>query len=241
MILHPGATPQRSPGRRLTTSSLAALEQARLSNSRLIARRSSGPIRRTRLWLSQDGRRIELKPEINSALQQGLPFRSGPALLIVRVGGELTGKVLVRVYNPARGEEGGMSDGVPIEIVDEVLPPVVSDVSEASRQDISQLSSLRQRALSAGLEFREYDPRRKYVAIQATGLDYNPNFRRIQFEQGGVTYTLVYDDYSLSMPGRLVVRVPEGFSPGPVRVTIQNRGAAGFSNAITRTFVMNLN
>jgi hypothetical protein len=203
-------------------------------------RASSGLIRKNTIAvIEQEGRRIELKPELNSILQPGMSGRSGPALLMVRVGAELTGKVLVRVYNPARGEFLGMSEGVPIEIVDEVLPPVVSDVADASRQDIIQLSSLRQKALSAGLEFREYDPRRRYVTIQATGFDYNPNFRRIQFEQAGVTYTLVFDDYSLEMLGRVVAACAEGFKPGTIRVTIQNQGTAGFSEPIIRTFVMN--
>lgn len=157
-------------------------------------------------------------------------------MFLVRVGRELTGKVIVKVLNPARGEQMGLSAGVPIEITGEVQPPAIEKIREASKQDISLLKSLRAEALKAGYDFKEYDPEARYVAIQATDLDPNPNFLRVQFEQGGETFILKYKDFSLTANGRNIVRLPAAIKPGEVRVTIQNIGAGRLSKAVTYTF-----
>jgi hypothetical protein len=194
---------------------------------------------KTLVILEQDGRRIELKPESNSARHFKGTGLSAPAMLLVRVGRELTGKVTVKVLNPARGEHLGMSAGVPIEIMDEVQPPAIESVAEASKQDIALLKSLREQALKAGYDFKEYDPNSRYVAIQATDLDPNPNFLRVQFEQGGEKHTLKFSDFSLTANGRNIVRLPAAIKPGEVRVTIQNIGAGRMSKAVTYTFEVN--
>jgi hypothetical protein len=191
---------------------------------------------KTLVILEQDGRRVELKPESNSAIRfksQGLAV---PAMLLVRVGRELTGKVSVKVYNPERGEQMGMSAGVPIEITDEVQPPAIETIAEASKQEIALLKSLREQALKAGYDFKEYDADSRYVAIQATDLDPNPNFLRVQFEQGGEKYILKFSDFSLTANGRNIVRLPAAIKPGEVRVSIQNIGAGRLSKAVTYTF-----
>ena len=87
-----------------------------------------------------------------------------------------------------------------------------------------------------GQEFAEYDPKSRYVAIRAKGLDYNPNFYRIRFEQAGRTVTLAFADLSLAAPETLVVRVPAKIGPGPVTVSIENRGGDAFSVPVVRTF-----
>ncbi|MFN2406776.1 MAG: hypothetical protein ABR594_12035 [Pyrinomonadaceae bacterium] len=45
---------------------------------------------------------------------------------------ELIGRVQLRVLNPLRGEQTGMSAPVPLEIGDEVFPPVLMSVSEST-------------------------------------------------------------------------------------------------------------
>ncbi len=191
---------------------------------------------KTLVILEQDSSRIELKPDSNSALHFKSQGFSAPAMLLVRVGKELTGKVTVKVYNPARGEQAGMSAGVLIDIINEVLPPTVENITEASKQDIALLKALREQALKAGYDFKEYDPEARYVAIQATGLDPNPNFLRVQFEQGGQKFILKFSDFSVTANGRNVVRLPASIKPGEVQVTIQNLGAGRMSKAVIYTF-----
>ena len=179
--------------------------------------------------LEQDGRRIELKPEMNTARFASMG-RLGPVMLRVRVGTEVTGKATLRVLDPSRGA-AGLSEAVPIEIVPEVLAPEIAGVTEAANRDIAQLSAMREQATKAGYRFAEYDPKYRYVTIHGTGMDENANYARIVFQQGGRTYPLRFEDYSLTMPDRRIVRLPDDIKPGEVTVTIQNLGAAGHHSA----------
>lgn len=191
---------------------------------------------KTIVVLEQGTRRVELKPEINSATIIGQRGQFSPAFLTVRVGREITGDVTAKVYNPARGEDAGMSNGVPLEIVDEVLPPEISNVTMAGRHELAILRAMLEQALRAGRDFKDYNPSSRYVTIHGTGMDYNPNYVHIQFEQGGRTYTLKFDDFSLSVDDRLVVRLPDKITAGAVKVSIQNRGAGRLSEAVIRIF-----
>jgi hypothetical protein len=186
--------------------------------------------------LEQGSKRVELKPEMNSAaIRTGLTGRT-PAILIARdEDGDLTGNVNVRVYNPAKGERDGLSEATAIEIVDEVVPPLGINVSEAAKQDIAMLRALRAEALKQGREFHDYDPEARYVTIRAIGLDHNPHYIRVKFEQGGRQFILKYEDFSLAMGDRLVVRVPDAVKPGSVQLTIQNKGASGLSDPVIAT------
>jgi hypothetical protein len=183
--------------------------------------------------LEQEGQRVELKPEQNSARYMG--SQSPLTYLAVRLGKEITGKATLRVWHPLRGV-GSLSEPVSIEIVNEVLAPEVIKVTEAARQDIAQLSAMREQVMKTGREFKEYDPKSRYVTILANGLDHNPNYTRIVFQQGGRSYLLKFDDYSLFMGDRTVVRLPDQIRPGEVTVTIQNRGADRLSVPVVRTF-----
>jgi hypothetical protein len=194
---------------------------------------------KTLVILEQDATRVELKPESNSAIYLKSQGLSAPAMLLVRVGKEITGKVTVKVYNLARGEQKGMSAGVSLEIVDDVLPPVINQIAESNKQEMALLKSLHDQAVKAGYDFKEYDPNARYVTIQATGLDPNPNFIRVQFEQGGQKFTLKFNDFSLTANGRNIVRLPASIKPGEVQVTIQNTGAGRTSKAVTYTFEVN--
>lgn len=187
---------------------------------------------KTVVIIEQDSRQVELKPEMNSAAYAD----NSIALLSVRFGDELHGKVLVRVLNPAIGRPAGLSDPIELEIVDEVVPPIISKVSEASQQDLAVLSEMRDQVLKTGREFQEYDPRSRYVTIRATGLDYNPNFLRIEFRNNARSYVLKFEDFSLTTGDRLVVRLPNQIQPGPVQITIQNRGLDRLSEPVIATF-----
>lgn len=191
---------------------------------------------KTLIVLEQGAKRVELKPEMNSAaLQTGVTERM-PAVLVARVkNAEIRGKVTVRVYNPARGERDGLSEGTPVEIVDEVVPPLAIKVSEAGKQELALLRALRDEKLKQGREFQDYDPDARYVTIRAIGLDYNPNYIRIKFEQGGWEFTLKYKDFSLNVTDLVVVRVPDAIKPGPARITIQNVGWRGLSDPVITT------
>jgi hypothetical protein len=186
--------------------------------------------------LEQGPKRVELKPEVNSAaVRTRLTGRTPPILIARDEDGDLTGYVTVRVYNPARGDRDGLSEGTPIEIVDEVVPPLGISVSEAAKQDIALLRALHAEALKQGRDHHEYDPDARYVTIRAIGLDYNRHYVRVKFEQEGRQFILKYEDFSLSIEDRLVVRVPDAIKPGSVQLTIQNKGANGLSDPVIAT------
>jgi hypothetical protein len=187
---------------------------------------------KTLVVIEQGSRQIEVKPELNSAAHLDNPS----AMLVVRLQDEFVGKVLVRVLNPEVGRPNGLSDPIEIEIVDEVLPPTVSKVAESGKQEIAMLAAMREQALKAGRGFRDYDPRSRYVTIRATGLDFNPNFVRIEFRHAGRSYVLKYEDFSLTFGDRVVVRLPDQIDPGTVQVTIQNRGLDRLSEPFITTF-----
>jgi hypothetical protein len=226
----PGANPGRLAPRiaNMSPSKIGkgqAIQLAVLDSQKLVPDPS-----KTLVVIQQDSREIEVKPEFNSADY----YLSG--MLAVRFQDEFVGKVLVRVLNPAAGKPDGLSDPIELEIVDEVLPPTVSKVAESGKQDIAMLAEMRDQALKAGREFRDYDPRSRYVTIRATGLDYNPNFVRIEFRQAGRSYVLKFEDFSLTLGERLVVRLPDQIGPGTVQVTIQNRGLERLSEPVITTF-----
>lgn len=190
---------------------------------------------KTLIVLEQGSKRFEVKPEFNTATHRARLSELAPAVLFVRLQEDLLGKASLRVHNPARGERDGLSESVPIEIVEEVVPPLAIKVGEAEKQDITMLRALRDARLKQGRDFPEYDPQARYVTIQAIGLDYNPNYIRVKFEQGGRQFTLKYEDFSLTMGERLVVRVPDAIQPGSIKLTVQNKGKGRWSDPVIAT------
>jgi hypothetical protein len=185
--------------------------------------------------LEQGHYRERLKPEMNSAALTARRERGLPAVLDVRLDTELRGEVLVRVLNPARGEEGGLSDGKPIELVDDVLPPAAVFARESTDQDLFPLRQMREIAIRNGHEFRDYNPTSRYVTISAKGLDTNPNYVRITFEQDGRVSTLSFADFSMTMGDLTIVRLPTIIHPGSAMITIQNKGRDRMSEPVSRT------
>src|SRR5262249_5323368 len=174
--------------------------------------------------LEQGSTRVEITPELNFAALRGSRSMVGPTVLVARVGDDITGEAVVRVSNPGRPGAAGLSEGEHLTIVDHVLPPKLTAVREATDSDLRQLRLMREMALKAGRMFKDYDPKCRYLAIEAEGMDYNPNYLVVEFEQGGKSYTLTYDDFSLSMGNLRVVRLPDSIGPGPLKVTVTNRG-----------------
>jgi hypothetical protein len=187
---------------------------------------------------AQDGTRYTLKPEMNSVVHKRDATPDAPVLLIARTTEQIKGAATVRVVNPARAEAaGGVSEAVAVEIVDEVLPPEVISVAESSKAELAQLRQMYETQAVAGLPFPEYDPSRRYVTIRARGLDYNPKFQRIRMEQEGrAAATVSFADFSLFSNDALVVRVPKEFGAGIIRLSVENRGARGYSAPVVKTF-----
>jgi hypothetical protein len=187
---------------------------------------------------AQDGTRLSVEPEMNSALREPSASPDLPVLLIVRAPEQLSGGVRVKLLNPAREEYAGAeSEPVEVEIVSEAVAPEVSGVAEASEAELSQLRRLAE-AQSRDPRVRPvYDSSARYVSIRGTGFDPNPKFLRVRMEQEGrEPVTLGRGDFALFSHGGVIVRVPQGFRAGAVRVGVENRGAAGFSAPAVRTF-----
>jgi hypothetical protein len=147
----------------------------------------------------------------------------------------MRGKVNLRVLNPARGEKNGLSAPLSLEILNNVLPPEILAIDEATDQDLFPLRKMREMAHEAGREFKDYDPASRYISIHARRLDYNPNYVRVAFEQGGQAFNLKREDFSLQMADLFVVRIPDRIRPGDATIRIQNRGRGQLSEPVSRT------
>jgi hypothetical protein len=185
-----------------------------------------------------DGARESVEPEMNSAEREPSASPDLPVLLIVRVPEQLNGGVRVKLLNPAREEYAGAeSEPVEVEIVSEAVAPEVSGVAEASEAELSQLRRLAEAQRRDPRVRPVYEPSARYVSIRGTGFDPNPQFLRVRMEQEGrEPFTLGRGDFSLFSQNALIVRAPKGFRAGAVRVTVENRGANGYSAPAVRTF-----
>jgi hypothetical protein len=181
---------------------------------------------------------FKVRPELNSAERDPDASADAPAFLIVRAPKQMTGTAQVRLLNPARAEyEGAASEPAQVEIVPETLAPELLGAAEVSRDELSQLRQLAEAQRAGGRVRPVYEPSARYVSIRAAGLDYNPSFLRVRMEQEGrAAVTLGRADFSLFTNNALIVRVPKGFGAGPTRVTVENRGAAGYSAPVAATF-----
>jgi hypothetical protein len=192
----------------------------------------------TQVVIEQDNVRYNATIEQNSASFGPSQDPDSAVGLFVRTTRQLIGRVQLRVLNPLRGEQIGLSAPVPLEIVDEVLPPELSDVRESTDADLARLKLMYETQKRAGREFPEYDPTRRYLTLQVTGIDLNPNFVHITLEQGDQKFTLVFADFSAFSTDGLIVRVPKGLKGGNVKLTIENSGGDRYSTPATKTFVL---
>ena len=189
---------------------------------------------------ARDGARLTVEPELNSAVREPNASPDLPVFLIVRAPEGLTGAARVRLLNPGRADyEGAESEPVEVEVVSEAAAPEVSGVAEASEAELAQLRRLSE-AQGADPRVRPvYDHSARYASIRGTGFDPNPRFIRVRMEQEGrEPVALGRGDFALFSHSAVVVRVPKGFRAGAVRVTVENRGANGFSAPAAATFVL---
>ncbi len=181
---------------------------------------------------------FKVKPEKMSAARAQAASPDAPVLLIVRVPKQITGDVRVRLHNPARADyEGASSEPARIEVVPEVVAPEVQGVAEASAVELSQLRQI-SAAQAADPRVRPaYEQGVRYASIRATGLDPDPRYLRVRMEQEGRgAVTLERGDFALYSNDAVIVRVPKGFGPGTVTVSVENRGSTGYSAPVVKTF-----
>ncbi|HEY0726026.1 MAG TPA: hypothetical protein VGD41_18955 [Pyrinomonadaceae bacterium] len=192
----------------------------------------------TRVVIEQDNARYFATIEQNTALFGPGQEPDAPVGLFVRTTRQLIGRVQVRVLNPLRGEQVGLSEPVPLEIVDEVFAPELTSVAEATATDLLRLRQMYEIQKKAGREFPEYDPDSRYLMIKVRGVDFNPNYIRITLEQGGEKYTLSFADFSSYSSDGLIVRLPDELTGGNVKFTIENSGGDRYSKPATKSFVL---
>lgn len=193
----------------------------------------------TRVIIERDSFRYFATIEQNSAVLSPSKAPDAPVGIFVRTTRELIGRVQLRVLNPLRGEPAGLSAPVSLEIVDEVIPPVLEGVREATDADLASLKDLHDKAKQAGKEFTSYNPERRYLKIRVRDVDYNPQFVRITLEQGDKKLTLAPSDFSTFSGDGLIVRLPPGLHAGEVKLTIENSTGDTYSTPAMKTFVLN--
>ena len=192
----------------------------------------------TRVIIEQDNARYFATIERNSALVGPSKEPDAPVALFVRTTRELIGRVQLRVLNSLRDEQTGLSAPVPLEIVDEVLPPELISVNEATDADLARLREIYEAQKQAGKQFYPYDPSRRYLAVRARSVDYNPKFVRVTLEQGAQKFTLTPADFSLYSGDALILRLPKELTSGDITLTIENSGGDRFSTPVTKTFTL---
>jgi hypothetical protein len=190
----------------------------------------------TLVLIEHETARYILKPERNTALLQPNKAPDAPVALIVRPTREIIGPAQVKVFNSLKGEQGGVSPGVSVEIVNEALPPEIISVGESTDADLARLRETYEIQKSAGRPFPPYDPQRRYLTIRGRGIDPNPRFLRIVLEQNGQSVTLGLGDFSAVSTEFLIVRLPRTVAPGPFKISIVNVGSESLSVPVIRSF-----
>jgi len=191
----------------------------------------------TQVIIEQDNARYFATIEKNSALITGKD-RDAPVGLFARTTRQLIGRVQIRVLNPLRGEQSGLSAPVTVEIVDKVLPPELLSVGESTDDDLGRLKEMYEAQKQEGRSFTPYDPNRRYLTLRGRGIDYNPKFVRITLEQADQKFTLSHDDFSLYSSDGLIVRLPKGVTGGNVTLTIENSDGERYSTPVSKSFVL---
>ena len=194
--------------------------------------------KQTQVVIEQDNARYFATIEQNTALISLSKDPDTPVGFFVRTTRQIIGRTQLRVLNPLRGEQTGLSAPVSLEIIDEVLPPELTGVRESTDEDLARMKEMYESQKQAGKEFPSYDPNRRYLTVSVRGIDYNPKFVRITLEQADQKFTLSLGDFLFYAIDSLVIRVPEGVQDGNVKLTIENTDGERFSTPVTKTFVL---
>lgn len=182
--------------------------------------------------IEQGGARYSVPVE-KSSLKLGPRESDEPVMFFVRTTREIIGKAQIRIFNELRG---AMSEPVPIEILEEPLPPELLGVTESIEAELTTLRQIYELHALSGRKFPEFDPQHKYVTIHVKEIDFNPEFVRVTFEQNGKRFALKPEDFSWYSHDKLIVRRPKQLKSGPTKVTVENRGIDSFSIPATGTF-----
>jgi hypothetical protein len=193
--------------------------------------------KQTQVIIEQENNRYFATIEQNSAVF-GPKEPEAPVGLFVRTTRQIIGRAQIRVLNPLRGEQTGLSAPVSVEIVDEVFSPELTSAGEATDSDLARLREMYETQKQAGRKFPEYDPAERYLTIRVRGIDYNPNFVRITLEQANQKFTLSPADFSSYSGETLIVRLPDGLKGGNVKLSIENSGGDRYSTPVTTSFVL---
>lgn len=190
----------------------------------------------TQVIIEQDSARYFATIEQNSALITGKASDT-PVAMFVRTTRQLIGRVQVRVLNPLRGEQSGLSEPVTLEILDEVIPPELISVSESTDAELAALKQIYETQKQAGKEFSPYDPNSRYLTVRTRGIDYNPRFVRITLRQADHDFTLMPSDFSSYSNEGLIIRLPRSLT-GKFDFTIENYNGERYSTPATKSFVL---
>lgn len=190
----------------------------------------------TLVMIEHETARYIVKPEGNTALRQPNKSPDAPVALIVRPTREIIGPAEVKVFNALKGEQGGASTSIPIEIVVEALPPEIISAGESTDAELAHLREAFEIERRAGRSFNAYDPQSRYLTIRGRGIDPNPRFVRLLLEQNGESAVLKLADFSYASTDLLIVRLPGSAPPGQIKLTLVNVGAESFSVPVTKVF-----
>jgi hypothetical protein len=189
--------------------------------------------KQTVVVIEHDNARYMLKPETNTALQASRP--DAPVMVIARVTEEIIGPAEVRLMNALKGEAGGTSAPISIEIVSEALPPEITSVTESTDADLARLREAYKIQHAAGRPFRGYDPASRYLTIRGRGMDPSPKFIRFTLEQNGQRVTLTQADISHASTDLYIVKLPATAAARALKISVANLGAHGLSTDATAT------
>lgn len=192
----------------------------------------------TQVVIEQGNIRYFATIEENSALFGPGNEPDAPVGLFVRTSRQIIGRAQIRVLNPLRGEQTGMSAPVSLEIVDEVLSPALIGVNESTEADLARMKQIYETQQQEGRDFPVYDPNSRYLTVRALGIDYNPKFVRVTLEQGDQKFTLTPRDFSFYVIDGLVIKMPQGLTGGSVKLTIENSDGEQYSTPVTKDFVL---
>ena len=190
----------------------------------------------TLVSIERDNARYFVKPERNTALRMPGNRPDAPVMVIVRVTSEIIGPAQVRVLNSLKGDAGGTSAPISIEIVDEAVSPEITGASESTDAETARLRDLYELQRAAGQPFKAYDPASRYLTIRGRGMDPNPKFVRIVLEQNGQTVTLAEADVSLASTDLYIVKLPATSTAGKAKISMANVAVRGLSMPATMDF-----
>jgi hypothetical protein len=191
---------------------------------------------KTLVVVEQGTARYLITPENNSANFDRNKAPDAPVMLFARTTKEIIGNAQVRVFNELRGQQTGMSDPVPIEIVADPIPAEIVGVNVSSQGELAHLQQMYDLATQAGHKFPDYDPASDYLTIRVRKIDLNPRYVRITLTQNEKQFVLGPQNFSSFSNDTLIVRLPAGLKNGEATITIENRGVDAFSEPAAKTF-----